>query len=212
MLETVKNRYDAFGPTVVKALKKRHFEAFYCSTKQEALEKAISLISSDHIVSWGGSMTADEIGLRTVVKQKGYKIIDRDTAKNPEERTKLMKDSLTCNTFIMSSNAITQDGELFNIDGVGNRVAALCYGPDSVLVIAGMNKIVKDMDEAYLKVRNFTAPCNNNRFNLEIPCKITGACSDCLSPQSCCCEFVETRMCRPEGRIKVILVGEHLGI
>ena len=212
MLETIKNRYDAFGPTMVKALTRKHFEAYYCSTKEEALEKALTLIPENHSVSWGGSMTVDAVGLKDALQKRGNKIIDRDTAKTPEERTKMMKEALTCNTFLMSSNAITQNGELFNIDGVGNRVGALCYGPDSVGVIAGMNKIVKDMDEAYSKVRNYTAPCNNNRFNLDIPCKINGACNDCVSPQSCCCQFVETRMCRPEGRIKVILVGENLGI
>ena len=113
----------------------------------------------------------------------------------------------------MSSNAITETGELYNIDGKGNRVAALIYGPKNVLIIAGMNKVVKDMEAAYSRVRNYAAPVNNQRFpNSKAPCSITGECANCLSPDSICCQFVETRMCKPAGRIKVILVGEDLGI
>ena len=120
--------------------------------------------------------------------------------------------ALNADFFLMSSNAITEDGELFNIDGKGNRVAALCYGPKNILVIAGMNKIVADMDSAYDKVRNYTSPVNAMRFCDATPCAKTGMCGDCLSPQSICAQFVETRICKPDGRIKVILVGEDLGI
>ena len=122
-----------------------------------------------------------------------------------------MHEALNCGTYIMSSNAITQDGELFNIDGNANRVAALCYGPESVLIIAGMNKIVKNLDEAYLKVRNYTAPLNCQRFDADTPCNKTGMCFDCNSIKSICAQFVTTRFCRPEGRIKVVLINEELG-
>ena len=115
-----------------------------------------------------------------------------------------MRQALTCGTFIMSSNAISADGQLVNIDGNANRVAALCYGPESVLVIAGMNKVMGDLDSAIARARQVAAPAN-------APCAVTGSCGDCTSPDCICCQMVITRACRPAGRIKVILVGEDLG-
>ena len=212
MLEPLKKRNDLIGPKVVEALKKRHFEAYYISDSKDVAAKVLELIPSDHSVSWGGATTVDQLGIKKVLADKGYKLIDRDTAKSPEEREEIMHQALNCGTFLMSSNAITEDGELFNIDGKGNRVAALCYGPKNILIIAGRNKIVPDMDAAYSKVRSYTAPVNAMRFCDATPCAKTGLCGDCLSPQSICAQFVETRICKPEGRIKVILVGEDLGI
>ena len=213
MLEPLKKRNDLIGPKVVEALKKRYFEAYYVSDSKDVAAKVLELIPSDHTVSWGGATTVDQLGIKKVLSDKGYTVIDRDTAKNPEEREELMHKALSCGTFLMSSNAITETGELYNIDGKGNRVAALIYGPKNVLIIAGMNKVVKDMDAAYSRVRNYAAPVNNQRFpNSKAPCSLTGECANCLSPDSICCQFVETRMCKPEGRIKVILVGEDLGI
>ncbi len=213
MLEPLKKRNDLAGPKVVEALKKRHFEAYYISDSKDVAAKVLELIPADHSVSWGGTMTVDALGIKKMLADKGYKIIDRATAKSPEESEELMHQALNCGTFLMSSNAITETGELFNIDGKGNRVAALCYGPKNILIIAGMNKIVKDMDAAYSRVRNYAAPVNNQRFpDSKAPCSLTGECANCLSPDSICCQFVETRMCQPEGRIKIILIGEDLGI
>jgi L-lactate utilization protein LutB len=213
VLEPLKKRNDLAGPKVVEALKKRHFEAYYISDSKDVAAKVLELIPADHSVSWGGTMTVDALGIKKMLADKGYKIIDRATAKSPEESEELMHQALNCGTFLMSSNAITETGELFNIDGKGNRVAALCYGPKNILIIAGMNKIVKDMDAAYSRVRNYAAPVNNQRFpDSKAPCSLTGECANCLSPDSICCQFVETRMCQPEGRIKIILIGEDLGI
>ena len=213
MLEPLKKRNDLAGPKVVEALKKRHFEAYYVSNGDEVAAKVLELIPAGASVSWGGTMTVDTLGIKKLLADKGYQIIDRATAKSPEEGEELMHKALNCGTFLMSSNAITEDGELYNIDGKGNRVAALIYGPKNVLIIAGMNKVVKDMDAAYSRVRNYAAPVNNQRFpNSKAPCSLTGECANCLSPDSICWQFVETRMCKPEGRIKVILVGEDLGI
>ena len=213
MLEPLKKRNDLIGPKVVEALKKRHFEAYYISDSKDVAAKVLELIPSDHSVSWGGTMTVDALGIKKLLADKGYTIIDRATAKSPEEGEEIMHKALSCGTFLMSSNAITESGELYNIDGKGNRVAALIYGPKNVLIIAGMNKVVKDMDAAYSRVRNYAAPVNNQRFpNSKAPCSITGECANCLSPDSICCQFVETRMCKPAGRIKIILVGEDLGI
>lgn len=212
MLEPLKKRNDLAGPKVVEALTKRHFEAYYVSDSKDVAAKVMELIPAGASVSWGGTTTVDQLGIKKVLADKGYKLIDRDTAKSPEEREEIMHQALMSDFFLMSSNAITEDGELFNIDGKGNRVAALCYGPKNILIIAGMNKIVPDMDAAYDKVRNYTSPVNAMRFCDATPCAKTGLCGDCLSPQSICAQFVETRICKPDGRIKVILVGEDLGI
>ncbi len=212
MLEPLKKRYDLAGPKVVEALKRRRFEAYYISDSKDVAAKVLDLIPEGSSVSWGGTTTVDQLGIKKLLADKGYSLIDRDTAKSPEEREELMHKALNSDTFLMSSNAITEDGELFNIDGKGNRVAALCYGPKNILIIAGMNKIVPDMEAAYSKVRSYTSPVNAMRFCDATPCAKTGLCGDCLSPQSICAQFVETRICRPDGRIKVILVGEDLGI
>ena len=213
MLDMIKKRYDLAGPRVAAALTKNHFEAHYVSTKEEALEKVMSLIPHDHVVSWGGSMTMQTVGVYDRLRAEGYKVLDRSEGKTPEEQFEIMRQALLCDTYLMSSNAITADGQLFNIDGTCNRVAALCFGPRSVIVLAGMNKVVKDLQEAYTRVRHCAAPCNMQRFEgRKTPCTATGLCGDCHSTDSICNQMVFTRNSRPAGRIKVILVGEDLGI
>lgn len=157
-------RSEAACKTVLKNLERRGFEAFYCSDKPAALDKALELISEDDVVSWGGSVTIQEIGLLDVMRSGRYKVIDRDTAETPAQRTELMRKALLCDTFLMSSNAVSEDGQLVNIDGTGNRVAAMVYGPKSVIVIAGINKIVKTQDDALARVRMLAAPINVQRF------------------------------------------------
>ena len=207
-----KKRYDKAGPQVVKALEKRHFEAYYVSAAAEAVEKVVELIPKEHTVSWGGTATAAQIGLMDRLHQGDYQLIDRDTGKTPEEKQALMRQALTCGTFIMSSNAISADGQLVNIDGTGNRVAALCFGPEQVIVVAGMNKVAGDLEGAMRRAREVAAPVNAQRFaGLKTPCSVTGLCADCTGPDSICCQIVTTRICRPAGRIKVVLVGEELG-
>lgn len=212
MLEPVKKLFDIKGPKVADALNKRHFEAYYVSTKEDAVKKILEIIPSNHSVAWGGTMTMDQLGLKDKLSAAGYTLIDRDKGATPEEREKIMHEALNCGSFIMSSNAITEDGQLFNIDGKGNRVAALIYGPQNVIIIAGMNKVVQDMDAAYDRVRGYAAPANAQRFDIDTPCKKIGECTDCLSSSTICAQFVTTRICKPAGRIKVVLIGEELGI
>lgn len=202
--------YDKKGPKVAENFTKRGFEAYYCPTKEEALQKALTLIPADHVVSWGGSVSINEIGLRPYVLEH-YRVIDRDAASSPEERVELMRKALLCDTFIMGTNAATEDGQLYNIDGNGNRLAALVYGPKQVIVIVGMNKVVPTVTDAVVRARTIAAPINKQRFASPTPCTITGMCADCNSPGSICNQFVHTRRCSPAGRIKVILVGENLG-
>ena len=212
MLEPVKKLFDIKGPKVADALNKRHFEAYYVSTKEDAVKKILEIIPSNHSVAWGGTMTMDQLGLKDKLSAAGYTLIDRDKGATPEEREKIMHEALNCGSFIMSSNAITEDGQLFNIDGKGNRVAALIYGPQNVIIIAGMNKVVQDMDAAYDRVRGYAAPANAQRFDIDTPCKKIGECADCMSSGTICAQFVTTRFCKPQGRIKVVLIGEELGI
>ena len=211
MLTQRKMQYDKAGAKVAEALNKRYFEAYYCSDRAAALEKILELIPQDHVVSWGGTATVDELGVKEALRQRGQAVIDRDTAKDAQERQQMLKQALTCNTFLMGSNAISADGQLVNIDGNANRVAALCYGPESVLVIAGMNKVMADLDSAIARARQVAAPANAQRFDIKTPCAVTGSCGDCTSSDCICCQMVITRACRPAGRIKVILVGEDLG-
>jgi len=121
-----------------------------------------------------------------------------------------MKEALTCNYFLTSTNAITMDGELVNIDGNGNRVAAICFGPDNVIVVTGMNKVTANIDSAIDRVRINACTPNCIRFNLQNPCSVTGKCRDCLNT-SICGQVLVTRLSKVKNRIKVILVGENLG-
>ena len=211
MLTQRKMQYDKAGAKVAEALNKRYFEAYYCSDRAEALEKILELIPQDHVVSWGGAATVDELGVKEALRQRGQAVIDRDTAKDAQERQQMLKQALTCNTFLMGSNAISADGQLVNIDGTGNRVAALCFGPTQVVVVAGMNKVAGDLDGAMRRAREVAAPMNAQRFPLKTPCVANGLCGDCKGPDSICAQIVTTRLCKPAGRIKVVLVGEDLG-
>ena len=207
-----KKMYDLAGPKTVEALNKRRFEAYYCSTAAEAVEKVLELTPKTDVVSWGGAMTVDELGIKQRMAQEGYTLLDRDTAQSQEEKQAIMRQALTCGTFLMSSNAISKDGQLVNIDGNGNRVAAMCFGPRQVVVVAGMNKVLGTLDDAVARARNVAAPANAQRFGIKTPCGLTGQCGDCTSPDCICSKLVITRFCMPERRIKVVLVGEDLGL
>lgn len=206
-----KIRNDRFGPIMVKSFENRGFEAYYCSDKEAALAKALELIPETDVVAWGGSVSIAEIGLQDAVKKRNP-VIDRDTAKSPEERIEIMRKALLCDTFLMSSNGVSEDGQLVNIDGNGNRCAALIYGPRQVVMIIGMNKICQDLDSAIKRARSVAAPINVQKFgNLPTPCAKFGKCMNCNMEESVCAQFVITRRCRPAKRIKIILVGENLG-
>ena len=206
----LEKRFDKLGPRVAEALKRRHFDAYYCPTKEEALEKILSLIPATDTVAWGGSLTLAQLGILERVKQTNP-VIDRATASTPEEGRELMRQALLCDTYLMSSNAISEDGQLYNIGGNGNRVAALVFGPKSVIVVAGMNKVTKTIEDAEARARYIAAPINVQRFENDNPCNLTGTCSDCLKPTSICASMLRTRISRPAGKIKVVLVGEELG-
>ena len=204
-------RNKLLGETLVKNLTKRGMGAYYCATKEEALAKALELIPETDVVSWGGSVSVKDIGLLAAIKRRNP-VIDRDLADTPEEKMELMRNALLCDTFLMSSNAISKDGQLVNIDGNGNRVAALIFGPKQVIMIVGMNKITGTLEGAIDRARHVAAPINAARFpGLSTPCAKLGTCADCIAPDAICCQVVITRVSRIKERIKVILVGENLG-
>ena len=211
MTEQMKKYYEKRGQVLVKNLKSRHFDAFYCPDAASALKKALELIPEGASVGWGGALSAQQIGLIDAVKTGNYAAIDRDSAKTPEERNQLLKRCLTADVFLSGANALSLDGEMVNIDGTGNRVAAIVYGPETVLVIAGMNKVCDTLDDAVTRARTVAAPMNKQRFPFKTPCEVTGACADCKSDDCICNQILITRNCRPAGRIKFVLVGEELG-
>lgn len=206
-----KTYYKNLAQTIIKGMEKRHMEAYYCETSEEAKTLALSLVPSESTVSFGGSVTLSETGVLAALRERNdITMYDRDTANGPEEMKKIMHDALSCDYYFMSSNAITHDGELVNIDGNGNRVAALIYGPENVIVIAGMNKVVKTVDEGIDRTRNVAAPPNCVRLNKNTPCAANGVCGNCLA-DTICDQIVITRASRVPKRLKVILVGEELG-
>ena len=211
MTEQMKTYYEKRAQVLVKNLKSRHFDAYYCPDSASALAKALELIPEGASVGWGGALSAQQIGLIDAVKSGSFAAIDRDAATTPEERTQALKRCLTADVFLCGANALSLDGQMVNIDGTGNRVAAIAYGPDTILVIAGMNKVCDTLDDAVTRARTVAAPMNKQRFPFKTPCEVTGACADCKSEESICNQILITRNCRPAGRIKFILVGEELG-
>ena len=155
-------------------------------------------------------MTIDHSDLKQKIKDAGHDLIIREDYKTDDEIKQLKAKMINADAFLMSTNAITLDGELINIDGRGNRVSYMIYGPEQVIVIAGMNKVVKDVISGIDRVRNVASPANTVRLNCDTPCAKTGRCGECLD-HTICCQTVVTRSSLVPGRIKVILVGEELG-
>ncbi len=211
MADPRKMYYHKRGEILVKNLKSRHFDAYYCENKKVALAKALELIPEGASVAWGGALSADQIGLTEAVRNGNYCVIDRSAARTPEEQKEIVKNWLFSDVFISGANALSLDGQMVSIDGTGNRVAAICYGPGMVLVVAGMNKVEDTLEAAIHRARTVAAPMNKQRFQNQTPCMVTGVCADCKSEASICNQIVITRNCRPVGRIKFIIVGEDLG-
>lgn len=204
--------YERQASAILKQLEKRQIKGFYCPTKEDAVTTAMSLTAADTTVCFGGSMSLLESGVMDALKARtDITLIDRSHAKTLEEIKQVYREAFSADTYFMSTNAITLDGQLVNIDGNGNRVAALIYGPEQVIIVAGMNKVVPTVEDAVRRVRNTATPPNCVRLGLDSPCAATGSCADCLSENCICSQIVITRRSRTADRIKVILVGEALG-
>ena len=200
------------GEILVRNLRKRNFGACYCETRQQALKKALELIGKDQTIGWGGALSAQQIGLMDALNQGGYHTLDRSRCKTPEEQEQCMRECLLADVFLTGANAISLTGEMVNIDGNGNRVAAIVYGPRKVLVIAGMNKVVDTLQDAIRRARTIAAPMNKLRFPDKVtPCQLTGACEDCISRDCICNQVLVTRRSRLPERIYFIMVEESLG-
>lgn len=204
--------YEKRANILIKNLHSRHFEATYCATKEEALEMALSLIPEGSTVGWGGAMSANQIGLMDAIRSGNYSAIDRDKSTTPAEKEAAERACFGADVFLTGANALSLDGEMVNIDGLGNRVAAIIYGPKKILVIAGMNKVCDTLEDAVSRARTVAAPMNQQRFLKATPCTVTGSCADCKSESCICNHIVITRHCRPAGRIHFLLVGEELGL
>ena len=208
MNANITQRNELLARKVMKGLESRNMSAYYAADRDAAKAIALSLIPEGASVTMGGAMSAHEIGLVDALKAGNYDFIDRDAY---EDKRKAMLLAYDADVFLASANAITEDGVMINIDGNANRVSAICQGPKKVVFIVGMNKVCPDVDSAMKRARNVAAPINAQRFSLNTPCAKTGACMDCKSPDTICCQFLMTRFSRHPGRIHVILVNDNLG-
>ena len=204
-------RNKALGESVVKALESRNMEAYYVESREEAVKTALRLIGEGSTVNMGGSASVRESGLIEALKDGNYTFYDRDLAPTPEEKEKIARKAFECDWYLGSVNAMSEDGVFVNIDGNANRVAAYAFGPKNVLLIVGMNKIVKTQEDAMHRARNEAAPINTQRFGSDTPCVRNGSCFDCKSEDCICCQIMITRFSRIPKRFKIILVNENLG-
>ena len=206
--------------TVLTNLRRNKMQPYYVESLSDVLPLVESLLNEGDVVGVGGSETLKQAGILPLVRSEKYRLIDRyDPNLTPEERMNRLRAAIDADVFLTSSNAITEDGELYNVDGIGNRIAAIAFGPKSVIVVAGVNKIVKDINEAIRRVKTVAAPLNAKRLNCDTYCHRVGYCKGldggmtdgCGSPSRICCQYLISGMQREADRIKVILVGEDCG-
>ena len=205
-------RNERLGAKMVKAMQRRHFDAYYCATASEAKAKVNELIPDESSVTWGGTMTVRDMDIPKMLQERGtLKVWDRDLVETPEEKQEMYLRAFQADYYLSSANAITEDGVIVNIDGNGNRVAAITWGPKHVIFLVGMNKVAQDPEAALKRARSTAAPINAARFDIQTPCQLDGQCHNCNSPQSICNYIHFLRNSSKPGRIIVILVGENLG-
>ncbi len=203
--------FKAAIPNIIDNLKKRNMEAFYYDDPKDMVKDILSKIPVGSSITWGGSESVKECGLMDAIHNGAYTLLDRSTAKTPEEQRAFYAKAVMADVYLMSTNAITYDGELINIDGNGNRLACLMQGPKEVFIIVGMNKFVSSVEEGIHRIENIAAPANVQRLSKDTPCHSLGRCAHCFSPQSICSHTVITRRCGQPGRVKLFIVPENLG-
>ncbi|MCH4083838.1 MAG: lactate utilization protein [Olsenella sp.] len=204
----VSKRNELLAQTVIKGLDRRNITAEYAASREDALAQALAYIGEGSSVTMGGCATASQIGLNDALTSGNYNFIDRDKA---EDRRAAMLAAYDVDVYVASANAITNDGVIVNIDGNSNRTSAIAYGPRHVLFLIGMNKVCGDLDAAIKRARNVAAPINAQRFDINTPCRRTGACADCKSEDTICCNFLITRFSHHPGRMHAILINDSLG-
>ena len=197
---------------MIKSLNCRNVEAFYCPTGKEAVEKVSELIEDGSSVTWGGSVTVRSLGIPDALRNRGtLEVLDRDLVETREEQLQIYLRAFSADVYLTSANAISEDGVIVNIDGNGNRVAAISWGPKKVIFIIGLNKVAQTVEAALARARSTASPINAQRFDINTPCKIDGTCHNCNSPESVCSYVHFLRNSRTKGRHVVVLVGEDLG-
>lgn len=203
---------DAKIEKTMKALERNKIKPYYAENREELLDIVRSLIKDDKLITAGGSMTLKESGVTDMLinDYKGI-YLDRSEGKTPDEVEDIMRKAFVSDTFFASSNAVTETGELYNVDGKGNRVSAMTFGPKQVILVVGKNKIVQDYAEAIMRVEKIAAPMNTVRLDCDTPCAKTGLCGHCRSEGRICCTYVRMGQQRVADRIKVIIVNENLG-
>lgn len=211
MEDARKAAWRAVATTVIKNLSRRNMEGYWCESSQDAIRLITQMIPAGDSIAWGGSETFKQTGMKAALESGTYRLLDRSAATCADEQRKLWRERADADWFFMSTNALTCNGELVNIDGNGDRLALLVHGPRHVIVLAGMNKIVADVDAGIKRVRTVACPANAARLHTNTPCEITGVCAACHTEQCMCCQEVITRHSRQTGRIKVVLIGEELG-
>ena len=204
-------RNERLAQTIIKSLQRRHIEGFYCPTAEEAVKKVSELIADGSSVTWGGTMTVRDLGIPEVLKKRGtLEVLDRDLVETKEEKQAMYLRAFSADVYLSSANAISEDGVIVNIDGNGNRVAAITWGPKKVIFVIGLNKVAQTVEAALARARSTASPINAARFDIKTPCQIDGVCHNCNSPESIC-NYVHFLRNSPQGRHKVVLVGENLG-
>ena len=204
-------RNERVAQTIIKNLKRRHIEGFYCASAQEAVKKVSELIEDGSSVTWGGTMTVRDLGIPDYLKKRGtLQVLDRDLVKTPDEKQDMYLKAFSVDVYLSSANAISEDGVIVNIDGNGNRVAAITWGPRKVIFVIGLNKVAQNVQAALARARSTASPTNAARFDIKTPCQTDGVCHNCNSPESIC-NYVHFLRNSPKGRHIVVLVGENLG-
>ena len=204
-------RNERLAETLIHNLHRRHIQGFYCPTAAEAVQKVSQLIEDGSSVTWGGTMTVRDIGIPGYLRnRRTLEVLDRDLATTPEQKQAIYLKAFTADVYLTSANAISEDGVIVNIDGNGNRVAAITWGPKKVIFVIGLNKVAQNVEAALARARSTAAPVNAARFDITTPCHADGTCHNCNSPQTIC-NYVHFLRNSPNGRHIVVLVGENLG-
>jgi len=208
----LEERNQKLAEKMIKNLKRRNMEAFYCPTGKNAVEKVSELIADGSTVTWGGTATVRDLGIPQALKNRStLNVLDRDSVETPEEKVQMYLKAFTSDVYLTSANAISEDGVIVNIDGNGNRVAAISWGPKKVIFVIGLNKVAQTIEAAIARARGIASPINSQRFDINTPCRIDGTCHNCNSPESICSYVHILRNSRNGNRHIVILVGEDLG-
>lgn len=208
----IEERNQKLAQELIKQLNRRHIEAFYCPTGEEAVKKVSELIADGSTVTWGGTATVRDLGIPAMLKNRGtLQVLDRDEVETPEEKQEMYLKAFSADVYLTSANAISEDGVIVNIDGNGNRIAAISWGPKRVIFVIGLNKVAQTVEAALARARGIASPINSQRFEMNTPCKLDGKCHNCNSPKSICSYVHFLRNSRGGGRHIVVLVGENLG-